>query len=392
MKMNERRINFNPAPMPLATIIGSIKNVNRGGLDLQPDYQRDFVWNQDFKEKLIYSLIKRYPIGNISIRNLEELNNKNARSEVVDGQQRLTTIFNFVTGTKENSYNNFKIGNEFARKIIEEIIDYAGDYPDTKLKRLKKKLESKGNISIKYDDLPDLVKADIDTYPLSISYISNATTQQISEYFRFLQNQEALRAGEILKSFPHTYLEKYLNEISDKMKLLEVLNYQDRRLEFDKLFYSIIGLFDRQIPFGSQDKNIKKYVFDKQDKLSENVEIYVYNMINNLNKIIELDEYRNNFIPTKRYLKLLLLLAAFNQIDFSNSINILTKLQYIDKRLAKFSSVYENALLTAFKDNKDLIEEYRKYAEICVRTHSLEKVTDTIKNLPKTIEECPFID
>lgn len=390
--MNERRINFNPAPMPLATIIGSIKNVNRGGLDLQPDYQRDFVWNQDFKEKLIYSLIKRYPIGNISIRNLEELNNKNARSEVVDGQQRLTTIFNFVTGTKENSYNNFKIGNEFARKIIEEIIDYAGDYPDTKLKRLKKKLESKGNISIKYDDLPDLVKADIDTYPLSISYISNATTQQISEYFRFLQNQESLRAGEILKSFPHTYLEKYLNEISDKMKLLEVLNYQDRRLEFDKLFYSIIGLFDRQIPFGSKDKNIKKYVFDKQDKLSENVEIYVYNMINNLNKIIELDEYKNNFIPTKRYLKLLLLLAAFNQIDFSNSINILTKLQYIDKRLAKFSSVYENALLTAFKDNKDLIEEYRKYAEICVRTHNLEKVTDTIKNLPKTIEECPFID
>lgn len=390
--MKERRINFNPAPMPLATIIGSIKNVNRGGLDLQPDYQRDFVWNQDFKEKLIYSLIKRYPIGNISIRNLEELNNKNARSEVVDGQQRLTTIFNFVTGTKENNYNNFKIGNEFARKIIEEIIDYAGDYPDTKLKKLKKKLESKGNISIKYDDLPDLVKSDIDTYPLSISYISNATTQQISEYFRFLQNQEALRAGEILKSFPHTYLEKYLDEISDKTKLLDILNYQDRRLEFDKLFYSIVGLFDRQIPFGSQDKNIKKYVFDKQEKLSEDVEVYVYNMINNLNKIIELDDYKNSFIPTKRYLKLLLLLAAYNEIDFSNPINILTKLQYIDKRLAKFSSVYENALLTAFNNNTDLIDEYRRYAEICVRTHSIEKVNATIKNLPKTIAECPFTD
>ena len=390
--MKERRINFNPAPMPLATIIGSIKNVNRGGLDLQPDYQRDFVWNQDFKEKLIYSLIKRYPIGNISIRNLEELNNKNARSEVVDGQQRLTTIFNFVTGTKENNYNNFKIGNEFARKIIEEIIDYAGDYPDTKLKKLKKKLESKGNISIKYDDLPDLVKSDIDTYPLSISYISNATTQQISEYFRFLQNQEALRAGEILKSFPHTYLEKYLDEISDKTKLLDILNYQDRRLEFDKLFYSIVGLFDRQIPFGSQDKNIKKYVFDKQEKLSEDVEVYVYNMINNLNKIKELDDYKNSFIPTKRYLKLLLLLAAYNEIDFSNPINILTKLQYIDKRLAKFSSVYENALLTAFNNNTDLIDEYRRYAEICVRTHSIEKVNATIKNLPKTIAECPFTD
>ena len=175
--------------MPLATIIGNIKNVNRGGLDLQPEYQRDYVWNQDFKEKLIYSLIKRYPIGNISIRNLEELNDKGARSEVVDGQQRLTTILNFVTGNKENQYNKFKIGNEYARKIINEIIEYMGEYEDNKLNKLKKKIENKGNISIKYDDLPDIIKSDIDTYPLSISYISNATTKQISEYFRFLQNQ-----------------------------------------------------------------------------------------------------------------------------------------------------------------------------------------------------------
>ena len=388
--MQERRINFNPAPMPLATIIGNIKNVNRGGLDLQPEYQRDYVWNQDFKEKLIYSLIKRYPIGNISIRNLEELNDKGARSEVVDGQQRLTTILNFVTGNKENQYNKFKIGNEYARKIINEIIEYMGEYEDNKLNKLKKKIENKGNISIKYDDLPDIIKSDIDTYPLSISYISNATTKQISEYFRFLQNQEALRAGEIMKSFPHTFLEKYLDKISDKQKLLKVLNYEDKRLEFDKLFYSIIGLFDRQIPFGSQDKNIKKYVFEKQTELNSDVEKYVDNMVNNLNKIVEIENYTNNFIPTKRYLKLLLLLTAYNNINFDDAQSILIKLGYIDKRLAKFSSIYENSLLSAFNNNTDLISEYRKYAEICVRTHNLDKVTETIAMLPKTIINCPF--
>lgn len=388
--MQERRINFNPAPMPLATIIGNIKNVNRGGLDLQPEYQRDYVWNQDFKEKLIYSLIKRYPIGNISIRNLEELNDKGARSEVVDGQQRLTTILNFVTGNKENQYNKFKIRNEYARKIINEIIEYMGEYEDNKLNKLKKKIENKGNISIKYDDLPDIIKSDIDTYPLSISYISNATTKQISEYFRFLQNQEALRAGEIMKSFPHTFLEKYLDKISDKQKLLKVLNYEDKRLEFDKLFYSIIGLFDRQIPFGSQDKNIKKYVFEKQAELNSDVEKYVDNMVNNLNKIVEIENYTNNFIPTKRYLKLLLLLTAYNNINFDDAQSILIKLGYIDKRLAKFSSIYENSLLSAFNNNTDLINEYRKYAEICVRTHNLDKVTETIAMLPKTIINCPF--
>lgn len=390
--MQERRINFNPAPMPLATIIGNIKNVNRGGLDLQPEYQRDYVWNQDFKEKLIYSLIKRYPIGNISIRNLEELNNKGARSAVVDGQQRLTTILNFVTGNKENQYNKFKIGNEYARKIINEIIEYMGDYEDNKLNKLKKKIENKGNIAIKYDDLPDIIKSDIDTYPLSISYISNATTKQISEYFRFLQNQEALRAGEIMKSFPHTFLEKYLDKITDKQKLLKVLNYEDKRLEFDKLFYSMIGLFDRQIPFGSQDKNIKKYVFEKQTELNLDVEKYINNIVNNLNKIAEIQNYSNNFIPTKRYLKLLLLLTAYNNINFDDAQDILIKLGYIDKRLAKFSSVYEDSLLSAFNNNTDLINEYRKYAEICVRTHNLDKVTATIAMLPETIINCPFND
>ena len=37
-----------------------------------------------------------------------------------------------------------------------------------------------------------------------------------------------------------------------------------------------------------------------------------------------------------------------------------------------------------------LINEYRKYAEICVRTHNLDKVTSTIAMLPETIINCPF--
>ena len=113
-------------------------------------------------------------------------------------------------------------------------------------------------------------------------------------------------------------------------------------------------------------------------------------MINNLNKIIKLQNYSNNFIPTKRYLKLLLLLTAYNNINFDNAKNILIKLEYIDRRLAKFSSVYEDSLLSAFNNNNDLIKEYRKYAEICVRTHNLDKVIATIEKLPQTILNCPF--
>ena len=94
------KMNFTPAALPVQTIMNMIKNVSRNGLDLQPLYQRGYVWSEDFKYKLIYSIIKMYPIGSVSIRNLEEPNEKKAKSEVVDGQQRLTTIYNFIFGEK----------------------------------------------------------------------------------------------------------------------------------------------------------------------------------------------------------------------------------------------------------------------------------------------------
>lgn len=384
------RMNFSPAPLPLATIISNIRNVSRGGLDLQPEYQRDYIWSQDFKEKLIYSLIKRYPIGSISIRNLEYENAKHAKMEVVDGQQRLTTLYNFITGSVENNNNDFKIGNEYARKIINEIVLYLGaDSEDKDVIKLNNKLSKKGNIVIRYTDLPFDIKEDIKAFPLSITTISNTTTDQISEYFRFLQNQESLRAGEIVKSFPHTYLEKYLYGIKDKKTLLKTLNYKDPRLEFDKLVYSMIGLFDKAIPFGSQDKTIKEYVFHKQTELNSESLIFVNNMIDNLNIISE-SNIMNDFNPTKRYLKLILLLCAFNKIDFSNIDKILTNLSLIDSKLAKFSSVAPNALEEAFGEHGVLIEDYRKFAELSVRTHSFATVQERMEKLPVLINDCPF--
>jgi hypothetical protein len=205
-----------------------------------------------------------------------------------------------------------------------------------------------------------------------------------------MQNQEALRAGEIMKSFPHTYLERYLDIINDKKALLETLNFSDKRLEFDKLFYSIIGLFDKQVPFGSQDKAIKAYVFEKQGDLNGSAQKATDKMINNLNKISELKDYKNDFKPTKRYLKLLLLLCAFDSLDFNNAHQHLANLGSIDKKLAKFSSVAPKALELAFADFAYLIEDYRKFAELCVRTHNYDVVEERMMKLPQLVTQCPF--
>lgn len=62
-----------------------------GELKLQPDYQRELVWAEDKQIKLVESVLARIPLPVFYLSEGEIL-------EVVDGQQRLTTLFAFIEG------------------------------------------------------------------------------------------------------------------------------------------------------------------------------------------------------------------------------------------------------------------------------------------------------
>ncbi|HET6977484.1 MAG TPA: DUF262 domain-containing protein [Pyrinomonadaceae bacterium] len=72
---------------------------DRGQIDLQPKYQREYVWatKPELPSRLIESLLLEIPIPPLYFVRLE-----NGKIEVVDGQQRLTSLINFVT-------NQFKL-------------------------------------------------------------------------------------------------------------------------------------------------------------------------------------------------------------------------------------------------------------------------------------------
>ena len=291
-----KRMQFTPGTTPLLTAMNSIRNICNGGLDLQPNYQRGFIWSPEFKNKLIYSVIKKYPIGSISIRELNSQNDKGALQEVVDGQQRLTTLYNFIN-------DEYRISGEITKMIALDICNYLeGSCVDKKLTALRKKMHNKGGFTLKYSDLPEVIKNNIQAYPLATVSISNSSEEEIAEYFRFLQNQEVLRAGEIINSIPETCLQKYLDKIQDLDKLMNILGYSNNRKEFDKLFYSIIGLYDRQINFGTTNKCIKEYVFNKKTDLEGQALTQTLKMINNLNKILN-SECR--FKANKRFIKMI---------------------------------------------------------------------------------------
>lgn len=361
---------------PIQTLVNQINNVNkRDGLDLRPSYQRGYIWSADFKDKLIYSIIKSYPIGNISIRVRTDKNEKGAMQEVVDGQQRLTTIYKFIG-------DEYTIQGDVSRKIIEYIVEYMGDENDIKLEKLKKRLNNKGKISLKYSQLPESIKENIKAYNISITNITNAKDDEITEYFRYLQNQERLRAGEIINSVPETKLEQYLDAI-DKESLLAKLKFSNTRKQFDRVFYSILGLVDGHIGFGVMDKDVMKFASDCKE-LNDETLIKVQRLINQLNCISHDESIPTNYISCNaRAMKFLLLLISLDLVDFSKDTKQKLKaLDLINKKLSAFSSAKADSVITAFYGySESVIEEYRLLALISKGGHSFKRVENRMKIL-----------
>lgn len=68
---------------------------NRARLDLDPPYQRRSVWNQAYKDHFIDTVLLNLPAPAVFL--YEELDPSGiAKYSVVDGKQRLTTVFEFV--------------------------------------------------------------------------------------------------------------------------------------------------------------------------------------------------------------------------------------------------------------------------------------------------------
>jgi hypothetical protein len=69
----------------------------RGLLDLDPPYQRRSVWNQAYKDAFIDTILIQYPSPAIFL--YQEISPEGeTKLHVVDGKQRLTAIFEFVSG------------------------------------------------------------------------------------------------------------------------------------------------------------------------------------------------------------------------------------------------------------------------------------------------------
>lgn len=90
------QISASPSTKKISDLIGMIK---RGELILQPAFQRKLVWNPKHKEAFIDTILKGFPFPEIYISQRGiDLETLKTEQVVVDGQQRLSTIMNYIEG------------------------------------------------------------------------------------------------------------------------------------------------------------------------------------------------------------------------------------------------------------------------------------------------------
>jgi hypothetical protein len=133
------------------------RRIENGNIDLQPDFQRDQVWNTRKKQGLIDTIIRGWEFPPVFL--IAPNGSRKNRYEVLDGQQRLNAIYEFYS-------NGFTIDGKIApiNSFVEEL--------DGKL----------------YSELPAQVRDEFLIRSVRVHYISNYRKDEPYELF-FRLNQ-----------------------------------------------------------------------------------------------------------------------------------------------------------------------------------------------------------
>ena len=111
---NPEEISIDTKPITMETLM---RRLQQGTITLNPDFQRQEVWDQKRKSQLIESLLLKIPIPMFYVSSDEKSN-----WTVVDGLQRISTLRDFVLGKeylKDPSKNLNKKGSGFKLQGLE---------------------------------------------------------------------------------------------------------------------------------------------------------------------------------------------------------------------------------------------------------------------------------
>lgn len=141
-------VPFDPSKIDIQVktmTIGSLRSrLENNELDLTPDFQRQAnVWDYKRKSRLIESVLLRIPLPSFYFSE-----NEDGAYAVVDGLQRLSTLFHFIDSNELNRVTGSKLGPLRLKDLqyLKELENASFEELDRKLQRRVSELEITANI------------------------------------------------------------------------------------------------------------------------------------------------------------------------------------------------------------------------------------------------------
>ena len=175
-------------------------------INVRPDYQRGAVWSRPQKQLLIDSILRDLDIPKIYLR---EVNGGVYEEDVVDGQQRLLSIWGFSA-------------NEFA--LAKDADPINGD----------------AIAGLRFEDLDENLKDAFEAYELSVVILRHANDDDVEEMFLRLQNGTTLNAAEKRNAMPGN-MKYFVRELATH-PFFERCGFSNHRFAFDHVASQMVAV------------------------------------------------------------------------------------------------------------------------------------------------------
>ena len=266
------------------TISGIKYLIDQDKINFEPSYQRGYVWKKTQKELLIDSLFLGYDLPKIYFHQ-NPVGNK--MFDVVDGQQRLRTIYDFLLNriklpSDSDPINGFDIANKYFYEL--DI-----------------------NLQMEFQAI------NLDVVVLNSEY----NTYDIEDMFLRYQNGEPLNAAEKRKAVPGNF-KTIVQELSEH-KIFEKCNFTNSRNGYEDsvakiLHVRIFGNFTSITPDAIKRTYLNNRTISNSDKNVKDVN----RTLNLINKSFDLS---NNPSPRLKKYAILTLAEVFYTLSEVYSIN-----------------------------------------------------------------------
>jgi len=354
----------------------SLTKILRGEMNTNPNYQRNFVWKSPMKSQLIVSILIGFPIGNITLhkRTDDTADDFEYIFDVVDGQQRLKTLNEFID--INDNIKKISLGFEESKYIISLYKDdFIKEINRTNNKRSKRilniinKYNDNINVKLNYSDFTTKMKNLIVDYQIPVTIITDANDKEVRLYFKRIQQHERLTVGEIIKTSNNilSVISESLNEMVDGMdkNIIEsVFGFNNKRDEIYKIITNIYGIITNKLNLGCTDKKIENFSNSIND---ENIDKNSVDRIKRIEDFVNLMTEKGVKLKLNKQTMKLLFLLIVSDIDNYNII-----ISYGDDEFKYMNELFNN--LSIFKSKSDdkeekIKEKFKNYNSEFIKLH-----------------------